>query len=373
MQFICWLLYIVGVKNVYSFIRTQNLCSNDFKTVIVPLSSSDITYIAHTTVTRKRALCVDMKWTFSKSMGPNQDGVVGSQGELYYMNSRRAKLLAPKEALGPEKIIPLFPRNMVLDPLSEEYLGVYEMRYRQLLNDVGESKVFGHIYYSQENSKLALVGTLSKVKRIERLDDGGMYAIMVGIGTFYIKEIVGEKPYLKARVQIFYDYSEKNELLKVLEMKVLEEVRYSVKIMKILYPQNNYTMNDAILRYRPVIQTPNSRSVIMEDSSSENERKSKFSYGAMGMLKTDAVIKLLFLQQPIVEKRYTAMLKVLEESTAFLEGELRKKGIYTDKGLSELRSSLAHDLSDILPFKASSWYPHNFKNGEWTQAPVLFE
>jgi hypothetical protein len=318
-------------------------------------------------------LRLEMRWSFSKGMGSKNEEIAGAQGELYYANTRKANLLAPKDALGVEKIIPIFPRNMVLDPLSEEYLGVYEMRYRQLLNDIGDTNVFGHIFYSQENSKLALVGTLAKVKRIERLDDGGMYAIMVGIGTFYLKEIIAEKPYLKAKVQIFYDYSEKPDVVELLEQRVLEEVRYSVKIMKILYPQNNYTMNEGILRYRPVLSSGDARIVSLENTTSDIERKSKFSFGAMGMLKTDPITKLLFLQQPIIEKRFASMLKVLEESTAFLEGELRKKGLFNEEGLMSLRASLKTDTSDILPFKASSWYPHNFKDGDWQQGPVLFE
>lgn len=187
---------------------------------------------------------------------------------------------------------------------------IRDYRYRQLLNDVGEAKLFGHIFYSQENNKLALVGTLTKLKRVERLDDGGMFANMIGVGTFYVKEIISEKPYLKARVQIFYDYSEKPDVAHALELKVWEEVRYSVKIMKILYPQNNYTMNDAIIRHMPVLSSASSRIVSLESGASENERRSKFSYGTMGMLKTDPITKLLFLQQPIVERRLASMLKV---------------------------------------------------------------
>lgn len=230
------------------------------------------------------------------------------------MNNRKANLIAPKASLGEELTIPLFPRNLVLDPCAEEYLGVYEMRYRQLLNDVGDKRSFGHIFYSQENSKLALVGTLTKIKRIERIDDGGMYVAMMGVGTFYIKEITAEKPYLKARVQIFYDYWEDKELLDSLELKVFEEVRYSVKIMKILYPQNNYTMNEAVLRYRPIVSLPANqapRLVSIEDEATEKERKSKFSFGAMGMLKVDPVTKLLLIQQPVIEKRHAILLKVL--------------------------------------------------------------
>ena len=122
-------------------------------------------------------------------------------------------------------MIPIFPRNQVLAPLGEEFVGVYEMRYRQLFDNIGEKGIFGHIYYGQENQKLALVGTLARVKRIERLDDGGMYVLMEGIGRFYLKDVVAEKPFLKAKVQCFNDYSENDVILSSLEQKVFEQVK----------------------------------------------------------------------------------------------------------------------------------------------------
>jgi len=116
---------------------------------------------------------VVMKWMFGKGAGSMVDlGGIGTQGEYYYIPSKRPNLKAPAEAIGKERNIPIFPRNQVLGPLGEEYLGVYEMRYRQLLNDIGDGGIFGHLYYSQENSKLALVGTLARVIKKERLDDG---------------------------------------------------------------------------------------------------------------------------------------------------------------------------------------------------------
>ena len=82
---------------------------------------------------------LSMKWMFGKGPGPLQEvGGLGSQGEYYYIPSKRPTLKAPPEAIGKDRVIPLFPRNQVLTPLGEEYLGVYEMRYRQMLNDVVE-------------------------------------------------------------------------------------------------------------------------------------------------------------------------------------------------------------------------------------------
>ena len=315
-----------------------------------------------------------MKWLFGKGTGPLAEvGGIGSQGEYYYVPSKKATLKAPDEALGKERTIPIFPRNQVLGPLGEEYLGVYEMRYRQLLNEIGAGGVFGHVYYSQENSKLALVGTLARIKKLERLDDGGIYVLMEGIGRFYIKDILSERPYLKARVHVFNDYTEIEALLEELEQNVFKEVRLSVKVMKLLYPQNNYTMNQAVLRHRPPLQPQGGiRLVQLPGSDTELQRRSKFSFATMDMLKTDPVTKLLFLQEPILEKRYKNMLKVLEESTAFLEGELKKRGVVTEIGLSKLREDSLNDLSDLSPAPAvQHFFPA--ENAGSDNQPAVFE
>jgi len=230
-----------------------------------------------------------MKWIFGKGQGPLSDvGGLGNMGEFYYIPSKRPTLKAPAEALGKERVIPIFPRNQVLGPLGEEYLGVYEMRYRQLLNEIGNGGTFGHVFFSQDNSKLALVGTLARIKKTERLDDGGIYVVMEGIGRFYIRDIISDKPYLKARVQPFNDYCENEPLMQVLEQKVLKEVRLSVKVMKLLYPQNNYTMNEAVLKYRPPLQKEGVRLVTLPGQDTELQRRSKFSFATMDMLKVRA-------------------------------------------------------------------------------------
>ena len=313
-----------------------------------------------------------MKWQFSKGTGSMQDlGGIGAQGEYYYIPSKRPNLKAPAAALGKERVVPIFPRNQVLGPLGEEYLGVYEMRYRQLLNDIGEGGTFGHLYYSQENSKLALVGTLARVKRTERLDDGGIYVVMEGIGRFYIKEVVSEKPYLRSKIQLFNDYSESESMLAALEKQVLDEVRYSVKVMKLLYPQNNYTMNELVLKYRPPTPESGVRPVSLEDEQMEIDRRSKFSFAVIGMLKTDPTTKLLFLQEPILERRYSKILKVLQDSIAYLEGELKKRGIVSEDSMQSIRESSLLDTSDLEGAAPSAWVLNNFVDGEWVMSPIL--
>ena len=47
-------------------------------------------------------------------------------------------------------------------------------------------------------------------------------------------------------------------------------------------------------------------------------RRSKFSFTAIDMLKVDPVSKLLFLQEPIIEKRFSNVLKVLLQTHSTL-------------------------------------------------------
>ncbi len=205
---------------------------------------------------------------------------------------------------------------------------------------------------------------------------------MEGIGRFYIKEVVAEKPYLRAKVQVFNDYVENESILASLEQNVFDEVRYSVKVMKLLYPQNNYTINDIVLEHRPIREVVGKRDVSLVDYQSELERRSKFSFAVIGMLKTDPATKLVFLQEPILEKRYAKILKVLQESTTFLEGELKKRGVIGDskESFMQLRSDALSDQSDIEDIlnaannAPNNWIPKNYNTttGDWNMSPSLF-
>ncbi|CAK9252424.1 unnamed protein product [Sphagnum jensenii] len=189
---------------------------------------------------------------------------------------------------------------------------------------------------------------------------------MEGVGRFYVKSVLSEKPYLRARVQRFFDYIEDPALLASLEKQILDEVRYSVKIMKLLYPQNNYTLNDLVIRNRPLIESPDRRSVFIETPKRALRRRSQFSFAVMDMLKTDAVTKLVFLQEPILERRNAKILKVL--------GELVKRGLVRSDRLVALKSEAVGDTADIdNSYTLSSWLPASDGSGELRMSPSLMD
>jgi len=64
---------------------------------------------------------------------------------------------------------------------------------------------------------------------------------------------------------------------------------------------------------------------------------------------------------------------VLEESIAFLEGELRKRGIVTEVGLTKLKEEALADMSDLEPLNMKSWFPENYSDGDWNMGPNMLE
>lgn len=190
---------------------------------------------------------LNMKWSFSsKGSGPmgmapsgtmREMNLIGSEGEIYFHPQKEASIRGPRNELikGKELVVPIFPHNNVITPQSTDWLNIHEMKHRQIIDEIGTDGVFGYSHYSQSNQKLALVGCLVKVKKRNFMPDGRSFVIIEGVKRFFIKQFVGEHPYIKARVQMFDDFTENENELDMLERKVFNEVRANVKVRCITY------------------------------------------------------------------------------------------------------------------------------------------
>ena len=194
-------------------------------------------YSFHPTLTNRKPVYraqswLSMKWVFSKGPGSLQDaGLIGSEGEFYFHPNKAAKLKGPPELLSAKsRVIPIFPYNNVLFPLGTEMLNIVEMKHRQLLGDIGLDGVFGFCYYSQQQQKLGLVGTLARIKDRKIMEDGRTIVVIEGIDRFYLEGFTAEKPYMKARVQIFRDISENKVVLDSYESEIFNKVRVNSKV-----------------------------------------------------------------------------------------------------------------------------------------------
>ncbi|TME75592.1 MAG: peptidase S16 [Chloroflexi bacterium] len=101
----------------------------------------------------------------------------------------------------PAQWLPLFPLNLVLFPHMPLPLHVFEPRYRQMIADcLEEGHSFG-VVAIQEGTPYD-IGTLAKIVRIDRLDDGRMNLLVMGASRFQIVGTADDRPYLRGQIRI---------------------------------------------------------------------------------------------------------------------------------------------------------------------------
>ena len=107
----------------------------------------------------------------------------------------------------PTQWLPLFPLNVVLFPHMALPLHVFEPRYRKMIGDcLEEGHSFGVVAIREGRETGPAtpygVGTLAKIVRIDRLDDGRMNLLVMGASRFQIVETADDRPYLRGQIHI---------------------------------------------------------------------------------------------------------------------------------------------------------------------------
>merc|ERR1711871_1481001 len=106
---------------------------------------------------------------------------------------------------GPPIEIPLMPFPNPLFPGSREFLYIYEMRFRTLMNDAEQSGgVLGRCFISNEGA-LGKVGCWCKIVEQRRLEDGKGFFIVESMERFKIVRVTQRTPYLVAEVRMLHD------------------------------------------------------------------------------------------------------------------------------------------------------------------------
>jgi Lon protease-like protein len=107
--------------------------------------------------------------------------------------------------------LPLFPLNTVLFPGGTLPLHIFEERYKLMIGECIERETPFGIVLIKSGMEVGgpaephEIGTTARVSRVQRLDDGRMNLVAVGIERFRIRTVIQSRPYLRADVELIED------------------------------------------------------------------------------------------------------------------------------------------------------------------------
>jgi len=123
--------------------------------------------------------------------------------------------------------LPIFPLPVVLFPGVPLPLHIFEPKYRQMLEDIGNfNNLFGLSYFDSSTSDRDLpspgeIGCVAEVTETQTFPDGRSNILTIGLVRYRIESYVERgDPYLVARVNYFEDTDEDDDTL----IKAAEDV-----------------------------------------------------------------------------------------------------------------------------------------------------
>lgn len=139
------------------------------------------------------------------------------------------------------RVIPIFPLSLVQFPGAITPLHIFEDRYRKMLKDVADGdKTFGIIYRNDEEmleSERLPVGSIGCVVEVaiqQELPDGRSNILCVGVSRFSLLSYVEGEPYWQAKVELFDDDLEFDDLSEDVEQakKVFKRLSAAIRKLK---------------------------------------------------------------------------------------------------------------------------------------------
>lgn len=137
----------------------------------------------------------------------------------------------PKDSLE----LPLFPLNVVLFPGQTLPLHIFEPRYRVMINRcIERGEPFGVVLARDENPDSPYeVGTAARITQAERLDDGRLNILTVGVERFQLRNVrMSDDAYLIGEAEPF-PLSDDAAVPKGLRRRVVTLLRRYLKLLSV--------------------------------------------------------------------------------------------------------------------------------------------
>lgn len=240
--------------------------------------------------------------------------------------------------------LPLFVLGSPFYPMGNNFLNVFEMKYRTMMFDCanGDDR-FGYIF-SDPSGQIGKFGTVCKIVDRELLEDGRQYIAIQGESRFKVRRILKTLPYVVAEVETDIEDDDKemdDDRCANLEQDVYNTLKYYVRLMK-EYPRTKKMMvTQAAKTHRPT-----------EHNLSDRKRRSAFSFSLANMIQMGQPREgQLLLQTLSTEKRLEAEKMILQSAVENVIEQLLKIDVITADRQAELRLQSFQDSydDDILP------------------------
>ncbi|MGQ9813843.1 MAG: LON peptidase substrate-binding domain-containing protein [Candidatus Roseilinea sp.] len=128
--------------------------------------------------------------------------------------------------------LPLFPLNVVLFPGQTLPLHIFEPRYRAMIQRcIEEDAPFGVLLAQDDDGEPYTIGTAARITQVERLADGRMNILTVGVERFKLRNVrLSDDQYLIGDV-LAYPFKNDQEPPQQLQLKVARLLRKYLKLL----------------------------------------------------------------------------------------------------------------------------------------------
>jgi len=258
------------------------------------------------------------------------------------------------------KDIAIMPFESPLFPGAREFLYIYEMRFRSLMNDVESAgNLLGRCFVSSSGG-IGLVGSFCNIVERKKLKDGKGFYIVEAHSRFKIRRIVSTEPYLRAEVEMIDDITPMigdNELCERLCKDVYCELKAYLRIARLQDQDSDggeetLGLSQAIRDNRPLFARRGDAGIVScAETDGGAMRHRAFSHACANLLATDPEVMQQLLQSQSTCYRLQGLKRILIEAVEELCSLMVDDGLITEDEFADILEASAHpddDDSDLL-------------------------
>eukprot|EP00596_Hydrurales_sp_CCMP1899_P007115 CAMPEP_0119041196 /NCGR_PEP_ID=MMETSP1177-20130426/11386_1 /TAXON_ID=2985 /ORGANISM="Ochromonas sp, Strain CCMP1899" /LENGTH=385 /DNA_ID=CAMNT_0007007047 /DNA_START=181 /DNA_END=1338 /DNA_ORIENTATION=- len=290
----------------------------------------------------------------------------GSQGVKYVLNNEGSfdsesgvdNVMIKPSQLNKKKAewldIPIMPFETPLFPGAREFLYIYEMRFRSLMNDAEKNgNLLGRCFISN-NGAIGSIGSFCSIFEKRKMDDGKGFFIIEANSRFRIRKIISTKPYLRAQVELIDDIEIAGDpvLCENLCKEVYCELKTYLRIAKLQNIEEagaeTIGLSPAIRESRPLFALKDK--ILELDGGSARHRA--FSHACANLLATEVNVMQQLLQSQSTSFRLIGLKAILAEAVEELSGIMVDDGVLPDDLLNTVKAasySIDDDDDDLMP------------------------